>query len=137
MDPLRVSRFGRLLRAPGKISLLNSFGGAPTVAGRDDGRLEARPGSRWSAAQSGGGVTLGDEVDLRPRDVAVGGEAALFKRGGFRLKAMAWRAEEVPKRVDALRARERWSAPERAPLLAALGYSETRRGQRWREARTR
>ena len=94
---------------------LELLGGAPAVAGRDDERIEARPGLRWSAAESGGGVTLGDEAVLRPGDVAASGEAALLKRGGFWLKAMAWRAELVPERVEALRARERRRTPERAP----------------------
>ena len=62
-------------------------------------------------------MTLGDEVQLRPGDVALGGEAALFKRRRFWLKAIAWRAEDVPERVEALRARERRNAPERSPSL--------------------
>ena len=92
--------------------------GAPAVAGRDDERLESRPGSRWFEAESGGGVILGDEVELRLGDVAVDGEATnTFKRGGLWLKAMAWRAEDVPDRVEALRVRERRNTPERAPSL--------------------
>ena len=65
-------------------------------------------------------MTLGDEVELRPGDVAVGGEAALFKRG-FWLKAMAWRAE-----VEALRARGRRDAPERAPSVQRSGTPRQR-----------
>ena len=44
----------------------------------------------------------------------------LLKRGGIWLKAMAWRAEEVPERVEALRARERRRTPERAPSAHCL-----------------
>ena len=51
---------------------LELLGGAPAVAGRDDERIEARPGLRWYAAESGGGVTLGDEAVLRSGDVAGG-----------------------------------------------------------------
>ena len=53
---------------------------------------------RWHAAENGG-VTVGVEVEF---SVAVGGEAALFKRGGIWLMAMAWRAEDVPERVEAI-----------------------------------
>ena len=35
--------------------------------------------------------------------------------GGIWLKAMAWRAEDVSERVEALRLRERRNVPERAP----------------------
>ena len=37
--------------------------------------------TRWYAAETGAGVTLGDWVELRDGDVAVDGDAALFKRG--------------------------------------------------------
>ena len=80
---------------------------------RDGERLAARLGNRWYAAETGAGVTLGDEVELRDGDVAVDGDAALFKRRGNWLKAMAWRAEDVPGRVEALRSRQRRDFPER------------------------
>ena len=35
----------------------------------DGERLAARPGTRWCAAETGAGVTLGDEVGLRDGDV--------------------------------------------------------------------
>ena len=53
---------------------------------------------RWCAAENGG-VTVGDEVDF---SVAVGGEVALLNRGGIWLNAMAWRAEDVPERLEAI-----------------------------------
>ena len=56
---------------------------------------------------------LGDEVELRDGDVAVDGDAALFKRRGNWLNAMAWRAEDVPDRVEALRSRQRRKVPGR------------------------
>ena len=80
---------------------------------RDGERLAARPGTRWYAAETGASVTLGDEVELRGGDVAVDGDAALFKRGGNWPKALAWRAEDVPDRVEALRSRQRREVPQR------------------------
>ena len=80
---------------------------------RDGERLAARPGTRWYAAETGAGVTLGAEVELRGGDVAVDGDAAQFKRRGNWLKAVAWRAEHVPDRVEALRSRQRREVPER------------------------
>ena len=55
--------------------------------------------------RTGAGVILGDEVELRDGDVAVEGDAALLKRRGNWLKAMAWGADDVPVRVKALRSR--------------------------------
>ena len=43
-------------------------------------RKADRLGTRWYAAETGASVTLGDEVALRDGDVAVEGDAALFKR---------------------------------------------------------
>ena len=80
-------------------------------------RPEAKLGLRWYAAESGGGVTLGDEVVLRPGNVAA---------GGFWLKAMAWRAEEVPERVETLRARELQRTPERVPSVHRPEHSARR-----------
>ena len=85
--------------------------GAPAVTGRGEERPEAKLGLWWYVAESGGGVTLGDEVVLRPRNVAA---------GGYWLKAMAWRAEEVPERVETLRARELQRTPERVPSVHRL-----------------
>ena len=48
---------------------------------RDGERLASRPGTRWCAAGTGAGVTLGEDVELRHGDVAVDGDAVLFKRG--------------------------------------------------------
>ena len=39
-------------------------------------------------------MTLGDGVELRHGDVAVDGDAALFKKGCKWLKATTWRAED-------------------------------------------
>ena len=78
--------------------------------------MEKGPGTRCYAAETGAGVTLGDEVELRDGDVAVE-EAALFKRRANWLKAMAWRAEDVPDRVEALRSRQRWEVPDRTSSL--------------------
>ena len=61
---------------------------------RDVERLAARPGARWYAAGTVGGVTFDDEVELRHGDVAVDGDAALFERGCNWVKAAAWRAED-------------------------------------------
>ena len=47
---------------------------------RDGERLAARPGTRWYAAETGAGATLGDEVKLRHGDVAVDGDAALSEK---------------------------------------------------------
>ena len=58
-------------------------------------------------------MTLSDEVEPRHGDVAVDGDAALFKRGDSWLKVTAWRAEDVPDRVEALRSRQRREVPER------------------------
>ena len=46
----------RVSRSDGSVRALQDFapellGGAPAIAGRDDERLEARPGSRWCAAE--------------------------------------------------------------------------------------
>ena len=60
-----------------------------------------------------------------------------FSRGGIWLKAMAWRAEDVPERVEALRSRERRNVPERVPSFQRPGtprQGETGRGEK---ARTR
>ena len=87
---------------------------------RDGEWLAARPGNLWHAAETGAGVTLGDEVELRDGDVAVDGDAALFMSGGNWPKAMAWRAEDAPDRVEALRSRQRQVAER-------FGHSTTRR----------
>ena len=67
---MRVSRSDSSVRAlQGFVPEL--FRGVAAVVARDDETLDAGPGTRWYAAESGGGVTLGDEVELRHGDVAV------------------------------------------------------------------
>ena len=56
------------------------FRGVAQDGVRDVERLAARPGTRWCAAETGAGVSLGDEVVLGDGYVAVDGDAALFKR---------------------------------------------------------
>ena len=87
-----------------------------TGYGMEKGWLQDLEPVRY-AAETGAGVTLGDEVELRHGDVAVDGDAALFKRGGNWLKAMDWRSEEVPDQVEALQSRQRREVPDRTSSL--------------------
>ena len=60
--PMRV--VGRMaLSGPCKSSFPDLFRAQDGV--RDGERLAARPGTRWYAAETGAGVTLGGEVEFR------------------------------------------------------------------------
>ena len=110
-----VCRLVYVVRSDGSVRILQVF--IPDVfrevapdGARDVERLAARPG----AAETVADLTLGDEAELRHGDVAVDGDAAVFKRGCNWQKAMTWRAEDVPGRVEALRSRQRREVPERS-----------------------